>query len=464
MRIIASSVVAGLLVAAAPAHAQVLEEVTCGAWEPVGGGIEGSFFTRRGRIQDLVTFDDGSGEKLYVAGNFLDIIQPDGTPLRSPALARWDGERFTPVPGLEGPAGSELDGWVTDVLVTEEEGRDVLYVAGGFTHAAGIEVNGVARFDGDTWSALAGPEGVGVAGPREWPSVGALAIHDDGSGPALYVGGSFTAAGGRPAGSLARWDGADWSGVEFPFPDESVYSLASYGGDLYASGRFGDSITGGIARWEDGVWSQPLGSGERLVYWEVWPLLVGDELGRDVLVAGGRFAVGEAGEPGVNNLAAWDGQRWSGRGTDAAVAFSQIINLLAYDDGYGPALFIAGVGRLAGVGAVAIRRDGRIARLQDAPPHAGFALATYDDGSGEALYLGGDFRQFGAGPSYLARWRPAPRCPLDFTGDCLADLRDFTAYLNAFDAGDPRADFDGDGSLTIFDFFAFQNAFEAGCP
>ncbi len=39
------------------------------------------------------------------------------------------------------------------------------------------------------------------------PAVNALAIYDDGTGPALHAGGSFTFAGGNSANYIARWNG-----------------------------------------------------------------------------------------------------------------------------------------------------------------------------------------------------------------------------------------------------------------
>jgi hypothetical protein len=36
-------------------------------------------------------------------------------------------------------------------------------------------------------------------------SVSALAVFDDGDGPALYAGGSFEGAGGLPSRNIARW-------------------------------------------------------------------------------------------------------------------------------------------------------------------------------------------------------------------------------------------------------------------
>lgn len=54
-------------------------------------------------------------------------------------------------------------------------------------------------------------------------------------------------------------------------------------------------------------------------------------------------------------------------------------------------------------------------------------------------------------------------CRADFNEDGAADLFDFLAFMNAFDAGDPLADFDFDGELTLFDFLAFQDRFDQGC-
>jgi hypothetical protein len=42
-------------------------------------------------------------------------------------------------------------------------------------------------------------------------SVDAFAVYDDGHGPALYAGGSFTTAGACVANGIAKWDGSSWS-------------------------------------------------------------------------------------------------------------------------------------------------------------------------------------------------------------------------------------------------------------
>ncbi len=57
----------------------------------------------------------------------------------------------------------------------------------------------------------------------------------------------------------------------------------------------------------------------------------------------------------------------------------------------------------------------------------------------------------------------AAACYPDFTGDGALDLFDFLAYVNAFNAGDPKSDCTGDGARDLFDFLCFVNAFNSGC-
>jgi hypothetical protein len=40
---------------------------------------------------------------------------------------------------------------------------------------------------------------------KTFPTVYALTVFDDGTGPALYAGGEFTTAGGTPASYIAAW-------------------------------------------------------------------------------------------------------------------------------------------------------------------------------------------------------------------------------------------------------------------
>src|SRR5262249_53729642 len=120
-----------------------------------------------------------------------------------------------------------------------------------------VTVNGIAKWDGANWSAL----GSGVGGVFA-PYVGAMVVYDDGSGNALYCGGSFTTAGGATATNLAKWNGSAWSpgggGV-----NGSVSALAVDGNELVVSGSFtlaGSLTVNHLARWDGSSWST-LGGG-----------------------------------------------------------------------------------------------------------------------------------------------------------------------------------------------------------
>src|SRR6266705_3379424 len=117
---------------------------------------------------------------------------------------------------------------------------------------------GVDIFDGTNWNG------------SDWVNIGfagaAFALVSDGTN--LYVGGTFTNAGGVLNTNIARYDGTNWyslgtgpaNGV-----NNQVYALAFQGDDLYVGGKFGlvgGASAFGIAKWSGGSWSA-LGAGCR---------------------------------------------------------------------------------------------------------------------------------------------------------------------------------------------------------
>src|SRR5262245_42638031 len=84
-----------------------------------------------------------------------------------------------------------------------------LYVGGSFTSAGRVVANRIAKWDGERWSALGSGMNPGYANR----TVSALAVFDDGSGPALFAGGQFTTAGGVAANHIAKWDGSSWAAL-----------------------------------------------------------------------------------------------------------------------------------------------------------------------------------------------------------------------------------------------------------
>jgi hypothetical protein len=76
--------------------------------------------------------------------------------------------------------------------------------------------------------------------------VQAIAGFDDGNGPKVYVGGSFSGAGGQTVNGIATWDGSVWAPVGSGVGDianESVFDLFPNGDRLTVSGSF-QSIDG----------------------------------------------------------------------------------------------------------------------------------------------------------------------------------------------------------------------------
>lgn len=121
--------------------------------------------------------------------------------------------------------------------------------------AGGVPVARIARWDGNAWSALGA--GVGVA--SGFATVTSLRS----SGTALFVGGSFTLAGGNPASNVARWDGGNWSALGSGLGGGTASALEIFGSDLYAAGTFnaaGGQAVGYVARWNGSEW-QALASG-----------------------------------------------------------------------------------------------------------------------------------------------------------------------------------------------------------
>src|SRR6202158_5493601 len=251
------SIVLGLVWMAAPAVGQ-----TC-AWSGLGIGMDRpvsalTAFVEPSDVHALAVFADGSGPALYAGGFFT---QAGGVAANH--IARWDGTQWSPLgSGMQG-VGSSFTAVLA--LTVFDDGRGpALYAGGRFATAGGVEVNGIARWDGTQWSALGG----GVTGGAS-AAVYALTVFDDGRGPAPYAGGNFTIAGGLEINRIARWDGAQWSAVGGGMgPNNTSVSALTLFNDgsglaLYAGGSF--TIAGGvpanhIARWNGTQWS-PLGSG-----------------------------------------------------------------------------------------------------------------------------------------------------------------------------------------------------------
>ncbi len=363
------------------------------SWAALGTGANQT-------VHALTVFDDGSGPALYAGGSFTFI---GGVVANH--VAKWNGTHWSTL-----GVGTN-NSTVNAMTVFDDGSGPALYVAGDFTTAGGVSAIRVAKWNGSNWS----PLGSGITGAII-PTVFSLEAYDDGAGAALYAGGDFDTAGGVTAHNIARWNGTSWSALVNE-PERFVHSLAVHdagsGPALYAGGTFtaaGHTAASRVARWDGSNWSA-LGRGNGMNE-EVRALSVFDDGTGPAVYAGGSFTT--AGSSQANYIAKWDGQRWTevGRGTSGIPYDPSVFALLPWNDGTGPALYVAGGFIMAGnvVANGVAKWDGSTWHplgkgLVSQNGGSVLALATFDDGSGPALFAAGDFVLPGQSSSFdIAKW------------------------------------------------------------
>jgi hypothetical protein len=206
-------------------------------------------------------------------------------------------------------------------------GNEVV-VGGVFTSAGGVSANGVARFNTqtNTWSALGTGSSNGVSGG----GVYALAV----VGNEVVVGGVFTSAGGVSANGVARFNTQTntWSALGTGSSNgvnSDVNALAVVGNEVYVGGSFtsaGGVSANRVARFntQTNTWSALTGSSNG-VNDEVRALAV---VGNEVYV-GGSFT--SAGGVSANYVARFNTQTntWSTLGTGSSNGVNNFVDALA---------------------------------------------------------------------------------------------------------------------------------------
>lgn len=196
--------------------------------------------------------DVDPGDDLPPSGMMSGVVHQDelyfctATIHTKPNLWRWDGLRLDPLPwvyiGANKAAPYDMVEWQGDLYVCAEWGSAIA---------------GVFKWTGSDWEQMGGdfvPGGVAGA------SIYALCAHDDGrgGGEQLYAAGRFGEVDGTPAIRIARWNGDTWSAVGTGLIS-TVWAMASTTEDekpyLYAGGTFVATPSGfPIYYWDGFAW------------------------------------------------------------------------------------------------------------------------------------------------------------------------------------------------------------------
>ncbi len=384
------------------------------AWSALGPGI-----ARLPRA--LLSFDDGSGAKLFVGGG----SGSDGAGFSS-SLAAWNGAAWADF----APTGSW--GAVHALAVFDDGAGPALFAGGEGFFANNLPVSSLQKLTGASWSSV----GSGVLQPNgSQGAIHALEVFDDGTGPALFLGGNFVSADGVPAQGVARWNGASaaalGAGVSGVVQDLESFDDGS-GPALFIGGGIataGGVNVEGVGRWRTGAWSA-LGNPPG-VQGSIVNSLHGFDDGSGAgpsLYVGGRFTI--AGGVRADNVARWSSSGgWSSLGV--AQGFDGRVNAIgAFASGGGVEIFAAGWFKRAGATAAngfakwngatwnAIPIDGTI-----------LGFHSFDDGSGEKLYACGDFESLGGVPaSAVASWDGAQWAPLGSGMDDGQGVHEFATF------------------------------------
>lgn len=193
-----------------------------------------SGFSELANIYDVIEFNG----QIYACGEFDRV----GTQSIS-GIMRWNGSNWEDVGG--GLSGNILGAppimYPHQMIIHDNE----LCVSGNFRYAGGVEVNGIAKWNGSTWSALGSGFNSTVYG---------VGLYNG----ELFAGGDFTQSGAQTVKRIAKWNGTNWVSLGFGFEPPSQMSYSFVHTFFEANG--GLFIAGGLQEIElDGGGTIPCG-------------------------------------------------------------------------------------------------------------------------------------------------------------------------------------------------------------
>ena len=408
-----------------------------------------------GGVDAMTIYDDGSGPKLYVAGNFTSVSSVSATRIAAytagtdswsalgtglngvaNALTVWNngtgdvlvaGGSFTTAGGAGiprvatwngsswGALGSGIDDTVNALASIDLGAGETLYAGGRFvTVEGGTVARRIAAWNGSAWEALeVGLFDSGfIATANNNIVVNTITLYDDGSGPAVWVGGAFDIAGsadnlGVAVANLAKWDGTAWSSPPRGLAS-SVLTLRAVGSvfesTLYAGGSFETASVvpnGGMVTYDGSDFAQAgfvmTASASNGNVPGMLAATVAGLSGERLYIglsssAGSRvFQFGAGSTPITDLVAAWNGSTLSRVGSGSWTSGAGCYALAAWDDGGGVTELYAG-GTFTSPGTRFVKYDGASWATVSTGANDGVrSIVVWDDGTGEALFIGGDF-------------------------------------------------------------------------
>lgn len=181
------------------------------SWNPLGAGMDGD-------VYQLIVYNG----QLIAAGSFTSA---DGVAVEK--VARWTGAAWAPMGSVTLPQ-------VLAMTIHDDQ----LVVAGQRHEPSGAPAFGVERWNGQDWQPLG-------THPNWW--IHALAVHNG-----ELIAGSSLAGDGSNVDSVIRWDGVTWTGLAGL--DHNVTALAVHNGDLVAAGYHSSRADIHISRWDGTAW------------------------------------------------------------------------------------------------------------------------------------------------------------------------------------------------------------------
>jgi len=258
------------------------------SWQSVAGGFPDG-------VHNMTVIDD----KLYTA---VYEMQNDSNWIYYLSGGNWQklGKGFY----LNGASPSQF---YTCSMYDVQKYNNEIYASGEFNKNGTQVIKGIAKYNGTDWQGLGSGLSIPFQGQVIYPH---QILINNGK---LYVCGNFKNAGGVTVNGIAVWDGSTWSALGTGF-NSVVYAIEFYNNELYAGGDFtltGTDSVNAIAKWNGSTWVSP---GFKLKYIGnanggylfVHTLKVIDN---ELLVAGGFDRVKPDGQPegGAGNIISFDG-------------------------------------------------------------------------------------------------------------------------------------------------------------